>query len=182
MRKLLATLSVLFVATLMLAAPAGAQTIGTITTDPPIVPEAGEYEITANGSGYIGGTDILVGSCTAPGDALVFGVSTTDEITATLQAINPLADCDVANAQTVTVADDGTWTLTGTFTVGDNFSFTAGTLDQSQAGATWIPIGDPAAAALAVTGVDSWTITLFGIGLVALGAGALYGSRRFELA
>lgn len=179
MRKLLAILSIVF-AVGLLAAPAGAQTTGTITTDPPVVPEAGEYEITANGSGYIGGTDILVGSCTAPGDALVFGQSTTDEITATLQAINPLEDCDLAGAQTVTVNDDGTWTLTGTYTVGDNFSFTAGTLDQSQVGATWVPIGDPAV--LAVTGADTWAITLVGIGLLALGAGLLFGSRRFELA
>ena len=180
MRKILASLSILFALGLVLVAPAGAQTVGTIATDPPLVPAAGEYEITANGSGYIGGTDILVGSCTAPGDALVFGVSTVEEITATLQGIDPLADCDLAGAQTVTVSDDGTWSLTGTFTVGDNFSFTAGTLDQSQAGATWVPIGDPAL--LAVTGVDSWAIALIGMGLMAVGAVALYGSRRFELA
>lgn len=180
MRKLLATLSILFAIGLMLAAPAGAQTVGTVETDPPLVPAAGEYEITANGSGYIGGTDVLVGSCTAPGDALVFGVSTLEEISATLGSIDPLADCDLAGAQTVTVADDGTWSLTGTFTVGDNFSFTAGTLDQSQVGATWVPIGDPAL--LAVTGADTWALMLVAVGMLALGAGALYGSRRFALA
>lgn len=194
MRKLLAILSVLFTAALVLTAPVGAQTatedtvIGSITADPPVVAEAGEYEITGTGSGFIPDSEILFSTCTAPGDTLVLGEVTLEDVSAALGSIDALANCDLANAQAVAVDSDGNWTASGTFTIGDNFALTAGALDGSQAGSTWVPIGDAALLAtlappdLAVTGVDSWAITLFGIGLVALGAGALYGSRRFELA
>ncbi len=187
MRKLLATLSVLFAVGFVFAAPASAQdpVIGSITADPPIVPEAGTYDITANGTDFIPNSDILLSKCVAPGDALVFGEASTEDITAALgaAAADILGNCDVANAVPVTTDDNGAFSATFEGAeVGDNFIIAAGTLDGSQQGGTWVPIGDPAAAELAVTGVDSWTITLFGIGLLALGAGALYGSRRFELA
>ena len=188
MRKLLATLSVLFAVVLVLAAPAGAQdetVIGSVEVNPPLVPEAGTYDLEVTGTGFIPDTDVVVGTCTAPGDTLVFGESSTEEITAAVSETLTgfTTNCDLANLVTASVDSSGN--VTATFsgaTVGDNLIVGVGALDQSQGGGTWVPIGDPAAAQLAVTGVDSWTVTLFGIGLLALGAGALYGSRRFELA
>ncbi|MGI9607052.1 MAG: hypothetical protein ACR2P0_13025 [Acidimicrobiales bacterium] len=190
MRKILATLAVVMIAAFAFAAPAAAQdegdeegpVIGSITVTPPAVPAAGEYEVTANGAGYIPDTTILVGTCTIPGDPLVLGVATLEQVSEGLGSMG-ITDCDLATASTVFVESDGTWELEKTVTVGDNFAFTAAAIDQSQQGATWLPVGDPALlATLAVTGVESWGLALIGIGMLALGAAALAGSRRFNIA
>lgn len=150
MKKLL-IVAVALTALFAFSVPAGAQDahIGTIAGDPASVPEAGEYELTATGTDWLPDTDILLVSCISPADTLVPGVSELDEIVAAGQAITATVDCDLASAVPVSVDGDGGFTATLTAEVGDNFFFSAGALDGSQAGATWIPIVDPAAAAAA---------------------------------
>lgn len=199
MKKLLSIAAAMLMATLLFAAPAGAQdepVIGTVEADPATVPEAGEYEVTANGSGYIPDTSVLLGACKAPGDTLVPGESTDEEISAAAQEIDPIIHCDVGGATSVDVDSDGNFSETVTVTIGDNFFFTAGALDGSQQGATWIPVVGAAGGdddgddddgdgdddgELAVTGVDSFSLALFGLATLGLGAGALMASRRYDL-
>jgi len=148
MRKLFVALVALVLASLSLAGTAQAQdaVIGTVTAEPASVPEAGEYTMTATGSDFIPDTAILLVKCISPADTLVPGASDLEEITAAAQAISPLADCDIAAAQNVEVDGDGGWTAELTADVGDNFFLSAGALDGSQAGATWVPIVGAAAA------------------------------------
>lgn len=142
MRKTLAAMVAIVLATLSLGGTAQAQdaVIGTVTSDPASVPAAGEYTLTATGSEFIPDTQILLVKCTSPNDTLVPGVSDLEEITAAATAIEALRDCDVAAAQNVDVDSDGNWTAELTAEVGDNFFLSAGALDGSQAGATWVPI------------------------------------------
>ena len=187
MKKLLAVLAATLIATLAFAVPAGAQDAvrGTMVADPPTVPEAGEYEFTITGTEFIPETDILLTSCTAPGDALVPGVSTDEEIVSTGEGIaaDILGNCDIPNAINVTTDAEGGFTATLTATVGDNTFINAGTLDASQTGGTWVPVVDAeAAAALAVTGVDSADIALIGVMFLLVGALAVVASRRLAVA
>lgn len=189
MRKFFAVLMATLVATMFMAGAAGAQdvVIGEMTPDPATVPEAGEYEITASVTGMIPDSTVLMSVCTAPGDDLVPGVSTPEDIAAALGAISPLEHCDVANAVTVQVDSDGNFTQAMTVTIGTNTVFSAGALDGSQIAGTWVPVVDPAAAAaaqeaaeLAVTGAESWMLAALGAVLVMLGVTAVHGSRRFD--
>lgn len=142
MRKALFALVAMVLASLSLAGTASAQdaVIGTVTGDPAQVPAPGEYTMTATGADFIPDTQILLVACISPADTLVPGVSTLEEITAAATAIDALADCDIAAAQNVDVDSNGAWTAELTAEVGDNFFLSAGALDGSQAGATWIPI------------------------------------------
>ena len=185
MRKFVIALAAVFVASLGLVGAAGAQDahIGTIEADPATVPEAGEYTLTANGSGWLPDTSILLTSCISPADTLVPGVSDLDTIVAAAGQIDALTHCDLATAVPIDVDGDGNFTAELTAEVGDNFFFSAGALDGSQAGATWIPIVDPAAAAaaaddageeddaLAETGVETGLLAI--IGTAVLGAGVM---------
>lgn len=198
MRKALVAMVAMVLASLSLVGTAQAQdaVIGTVTADPATVPAAGEYTMTATGSDFIPDTAILLVACISPADTLVPGVSDLEEITAAATAINALADCDIANAQNVEVDGDGAWSAELSATVGDNFFLSAGALDGSQAGATWIAIVPEAPAddaaddadaddaeeaedaeeeeaepALADTGVETGLLAV--IGTAVLGAGVL---------
>lgn len=184
MKKFLSAIAVAGLVLVSFAGAAGAQddetTVGTVTADPATVPAAGEHTFTASGEGFIPDSTILLGSCTSPSDTLVPGVSTDEEIVASGGEIDPLADCDLANALTIEVDADGNFTAEVTATVGDNFWVTAGTITgPAQAGGTWIPIVDAAAAGqLAVTGVDSGVLAGAGVAMIALGAVAVRHARR----
>ncbi|MEM7094225.1 MAG: hypothetical protein AAF567_14580 [Actinomycetota bacterium] len=174
MRKFIAILAAALMASLAFAGTAAAQEahIGMLESDPPIVPEAGEYTLTATGTDWLPDTSILLVSCISPADTLTFGESSVEEITEAALAIDPLTHCDLATAVPIDVDGDGNFSAELTAEVGDNFFFSAGALDGSQAGATWIPIGDPAAAAgLADTGVETGLLAV--IGTAVLGAGVL---------
>lgn len=187
MKKILSALATAVLLTVTFASAAGAQddpVSGTITSDPVTVPEAGEHTVTATGSGFLPDSVLLLGSCTSPADELVPGVSTDEEISAAgAAAAATLVDsCDIVGALQVTTDADGGFTQEVTADIGPNFFLVAGTLDQSQAGGTWIPILDAeAAAALAVTGAGSSTLALVGALLLALGTVALMGARRSEI-
>ena len=146
MRKFVAVLVAVFVASLSLMGTASAQDaethIGTLEADPASVPEAGEYSITANGSGWLPDTSLILTTCTYPGDTLVFGEATEEEISAALTETLTgfLENCDLAAALPTDVDGDGNFTVELTAEVADNFVLGAGALDQSQGGATWIPI------------------------------------------
>lgn len=204
MRKALAALLAIVLASLSLAGTASAQdaVVGTIVSDPQTVPEAGEYTLTATGSEFIPNTAVLLVKCVSPAPTLVPGQSDLEEITAAALEIDALADCDIGAAQNVEVDSDGGWTAELTAEVGDNFFLSAGALDGSQAGATWVAVvpegaGDPAdveaadeeAAAddeeaddaeLADTGVETGLLAV--IGTAVLGAGVLLAreGRRFR--
>ncbi len=183
MKKILSVMAASLMFVLSFATVAGAQdsVVGTVTSDPATVPAAGEYTFTAEGSDFLPDSTLLLGSCTAPGDTLVPGTSTPEEIGAAAGGISPLEHCDVANALQVTTDADGKFSQEVTATIGDNFFLTAGTLDGAQGGAVWIPIVDVAAAGqLAVTGVDSGVLAGAGAALMVAGAGALHLARRRE--
>ena len=190
MRKFVIALAAVLIASHGFVGTAGAQDahIGTIEADPATVPEAGEYTLTANGSGWLPDTSILLTSCVSPADTLVPGVSDLDTIVAAAGEIDALTHCDLATAVPIDVDGDGNFTAELTAEVGDNFFFSAGALDGSQAGATWIPIVDPAAAAaaaeeaaaeeepaedeaLADTGVETGLLAV--VGTAVLGAGVM---------
>ncbi len=181
MKKILAALatSALLVVTFATAAAAQDPVIGTVVSDPATVPEAGEHTVIATGSGYLPDSVLLLGSCTSPADELIPGVSTLEEIGAAAVAISPTEHCDLATALQVTTDSDGGFTQEVTADIGANFFLSAGALDGSQAGATYVPIVDPAL--LAVTGVESTTILLIGATLLMLGMVAVAGSRRSEI-
>ncbi len=197
MRKALIALVAMVLASLSLVGTAQAQDAvrGTVTSDPATVPAAGEYTMTATGADFIPDTTVLVLGCISPGDTLVPGVSTLEEITASALGIDALTDCDIAAAQNIAVDGDGAWSATVTAEVGDNFWLSAGALDGSQAGATWIAIVPEAATTgadaepeaisedeedLAETGVETGLLAV--IGTAVLGAGVLVTreSRRFR--
>jgi hypothetical protein len=183
MKKTLTAFAAALLLVMTFSSAAGAQDthIGTVESDPATVAEAGEHTLTANGSAFLPNTDLLVVACTSPADELVPGVSDLETITAAGFAISPLENCDIANAVQVSTDDDGSFSTELTAEVGANFFFSAGTLDGSQAGATWIPIVDPAAAGqLAVTGVDSGLLAGAGAALIAMGAFAVRTAGRKE--
>jgi len=148
MRKTLFAIAAIFVASLSLAGTAQAQddvVVGTVVADPATVSSAGEYTLTATGSEFIPDSSVLLVACVSPADLLVPGASSLEEIVAAAGLIDPLADCDIAAAQNVDVDGDGGWSADLTAEVGDNFFLSAGALDGSQVGATWIPIVTAAA-------------------------------------
>lgn len=187
MRKAVGALTTMIIVGIGLAGTAVAQddvVIGTVVADPATVPEAGEYTFTATGSDYLPDTSLLLVKCVSPAETLVPGESSEDEIVAAALAIDALADCDIASAQNVEVDADGGWTAELTAEVGDNFFLSAGALDGTQAGATWVPIiAEDAAAededdteaeeeeALADTGLETGLFAVVGLGV--LGAGTL---------
>lgn len=184
MKKILGIATILL-ATILLVSPAGAQDpqVGSLTPDPATVPAAGDHTITVNGAGFIPDSEVVVGSCTAPGDTLVAGVSTTEAISAAItETLTGFLDnCDLAALIPAAVDSDGNFTSEVTATVGDNFILAAGALDQSQAGGIWVPIVDPAAAAqLAVTGAHSWSIAIAALAAILAGLGLLVAGRRHE--
>ena len=203
MRKALAAMVAIVLASLSMAGTAQAQdaVIGTVTSDPATVPAAGEYTMTATGADFIPDTSVLLVACVSPADTLVPGVSELEEITAAATAINALADCDIANAQNVETDGAGGWTAELTAEVGDNFFLSAGALDGSQAGATWIAIvpeaaaddaaddeadaeedagDDEAAADLADTGVETGLLAVVGTAVLGAGVLAVREGRRFR--
>lgn len=182
MKKALSALAAALLLVVSFAGVAGAQdtVVGTVVSDPATVAEAGEHTVTATGSGYLPDSALLLGSCTSPADELVPGVSSVEEITAAAGEISPIVHCDLATALSIMTDSDGNFSEEVTANIGPNFFLTAGALDQSQAGAVWIPIVDPDAAALAVTGTESMTFALMGAALLALGFVAVAGARRLE--
>jgi hypothetical protein len=180
MRSLIGALAIAVMTIMVLATPAGAQDmqVGELVADPATVPEAGEYEITANGSGMIPDTEILISSCVSPADDLVPGVSTEDEIVAAAEMLG-LETCDIANAQSVSVDSDGNFTVTATITVGVNTFLTAGDIAQTQAATTWIPIVAAEPTQLAETGATTLPLLLAALALVSVGGMAVVAARRF---
>ena len=185
MRKLMVAVVAIMLASLAMASTANAQDAvrGTVTADPASVAAAGEQTFTATGADFIPDTSVLLVKCVSPGDTLVFGVSTTEEIVASGESIDALADCDLSAAQNVDVDGDGNWSAELTAEVGDNFWLSAGALDGSQAGATWVPIVSAEAVAagdddLADTGVETGLMAVIGAAVLAAGVMVAREGRR----
>ena len=171
MRKALMAMVAIVLASLSMAGTAQAQdrVVGTVASDPAMVPAAGEYTMTATGADFIPDTSVLLVACVSPAATLVPGVSDLAEIVAAGVAITPLTDCNLAGAQNVEVDGNGGWTAVLTAEVGDNFFLSAGDLDGSQAGATWIPIVP--SSGLPNTGAETGLLAI--VGTAVLGAGVL---------
>jgi len=182
MRKILSVLAVALLTLLATTGTVAAQdepVVGTVTSDPATVPEAGEQTVTASGEGFIPESTILLGSCTSPADTLVPGTSSEEDVLAAAVAIDPFADCDIAGALTIETDADGAFTAEVTAEIGPNFFLTAGTISgPPQQGAIWVPIVPEGAAQLAVTGVDSGVLAGAGVALIAMGAVAVRRSRQ----
>lgn len=163
MRKFVIAATAVLLASFGLMSTAGAQEtqIGSLTADPATVPEAGEYTIGITGTGWIPDSSIILVACTYPGDTLVAGVATEEEITVALTETLTgfLQNCDLAAAIPTEIDSEGNFTSELTAEIADNFVVGAGAVDQSQAGATWIPIVAPAAeeaaADIVTTAVES---------------------------
>lgn len=151
MRKFVIAATAVLLASFGLMSTAGAQEtqIGSLTADPATVPEAGEYTIGITGTGWIPDSSIILVACTYPGDTLVAGVATEEEITVALTETLTgfLQNCDLAAAIPTEIDSEGNFTSELTAEIADNFVVGAGAVDQSQGGATWIPIVDPTATA-----------------------------------
>ena len=194
-RSVLAAMVAMVLVSLSLAGTAQAQdaVIGTVTSDPATVSAPGEYAMTATGADFIPDTSVLLVACVSPADTLVPGASDLEEITAAAAEISALVDCDIANAQNVEVDSGGAWSASLTATVGDNFFLSAGALDGSQAGATWIAIVPAAPATtdaddaeeeedaeLAETGVETGLLAVIGTAVLAAGVLVTREGRRFR--
>lgn len=185
MRKLLSVVAAAFLLSVAFAGGASAQEthFGMIDADPAAVPEAGEYTLVANGTGWLPDTSILLTSCTAPGERLVPGEAELEDILEAAGRIDPFQHCDLVTAAAIDVDSDGNFTAEMVAEVGDNFFFTAGALDGSQAGAAWIPIGVPEPAAdeaLADTGVETGLLAVIGAGVLGAGVMIAREARRHD--
>ena len=186
MRHLTGAIAVALLTVLAVVGPASAQDtqVGELVVEPASVPEPGEYEINVTASGLIPDTSVLLGVCVAPGDELVFGEATEEEIAAAVDTLG-LDTCDIATAQQVDVGSDGSFTATATVTIGPNTFVTAADIAQTQGATMWIPIvaqQDDEPTMLAETGTDTLPILLTGMILIIAGGVALTASRRFRVA
>ncbi|MCY3650478.1 MAG: hypothetical protein F4Y99_13380 [Acidimicrobiaceae bacterium] len=131
------TAAVSLLALFALASQASAQDGPSLTADPPAVPAEGEYTFTISGSGFTAGLALFVLPCTAPGEPM-----TPDNVAAAIAAIGQ-TDCNLGSMTPVVVGADGTFSLTATATVGQNFVWIAGDAAQTEAGAVPVFIVEP---------------------------------------
>ena len=138
MKRIMAlTAAVSLLALFALASQASAQDGPSLTADPPAVPAEGEYTFTISGSGFTAGLALFVLPCTAPGEPM-----TPDNVAAAIAAIGQ-TDCNLGSMTPVVVGADGTFSLTATATVGQNFVWIAGDAAQTEAGAVPVFIVEP---------------------------------------
>ena len=138
MKRIMAlTAAVSLLALFALASQASAQDGPSLTADPPAVPAEGEYTFPISGSGFTAGLALFVLPCTAPGAPM-----TPDNVAAAIAAIGQ-TDCNLGSMTPVVVGADGTFSLTATATVGQNFVWIAGDAAQTEAGAVPVFIVEP---------------------------------------
>ncbi len=145
MKKLLASLSSLALVSFLFAGPASAQDDPTLTVSPDTVDAAGEAELTVTGAGFTPLLDLFVLSCVAPGGDLA--------------AINGQEDCDVQNLTPVTAEDDGTFEVTVTYDVVENFAVLAGDSAQTESAGALVAISGSGGEDEATTTTASPTTT-----------------------
>ncbi len=138
MKRIMAlTAAVSLLALFALTSQASAQDGPSLTADPATVPAEGEYTFTLSGSGFTAGLALFVLPCTAPGEPM-----TPDNAAQAIAAIGQ-TDCDLGSMTPTGVGADGTFSLTATATVGQNFVWIAGDAAQTEAGAVPVFIVEP---------------------------------------
>ena len=138
MKRIMAlTAAVSMLALLVLTSQAHAQDGPSLTADPAYVPAEGDYTFTVSGSGFSAGLALFVLPCTAPGDPM------TPENAA--EAIGRIGqtDCDLSSLTPAVVGADGTFSVSASATVGQNFVWVAGDAAQTESGAAPVFIGEP---------------------------------------
>ena len=138
MKRIMAlTAAVSLLALFALTSQASAQDGPSLTADPPAVPAEGEYTFTLSGAGFTAGLALFVLPCTAPGEPM-----TPENVAQAIGAIGQ-TDCNLGSMTPVVVGADGTFSLTATATVGQNFVWIAGDAAQTEAGAVPVFIVEP---------------------------------------
>ena len=138
MKRIMAlTAAVSLLALFALASQASAQDGPSLTADPPAVPAEGEYTFTISGAGFTAGLALFVLPCTAPGEPM-----TPENVAQAIASIGQ-TDCDLGSMTPVVVGADGTFSLTATAPVGQNFVWIAGDAAQTEAGAVPVFIVEP---------------------------------------
>lgn len=138
MKRIMAlTVAVTLLALLALTSQASAQDGPSLTADPATVPAEGEYTFTLSGAGFTAGNNLFVLPCTAPGEPM------TPENAAQAIAAIGQTDCNLASMTPAAVGADGTFSVTATATVGQNFVWVAGDAAQTEAGAVPVFIVEP---------------------------------------
>ena len=138
MKRIMAlTAAVSLLALFALTSQASAQDGPSLTADPATVPAEGEYTFTLSGSGFTAGLALFVLPCTAPGEPM-----TPENVAQAIGAIGQ-TDCDLGSMTPTGVGADGTFSVTATATVGQNFVWIAGDAAQTEAGAVPVFIVEP---------------------------------------
>ena len=164
-KLLVSAFAVALVAMLALAPAAQAQAAqGLVTADPAFVTEAGDHEITLNGTGWIAG-----GLAILPCDA-----NTYEGLAAGGSEICDLAGMDLS----VQAAADGTWTLTKTWTIPEGgmcIGVGGGAGFTEQGGGYCVGVGAPI---LPNSGSESAMVAIIGAAVLAGGAMIVLSTRR----
>ena len=138
MKRIMAlTVAVSLLALLVLTSQASAQNGPSLTADPAYVPAEGDYTFTVSGAGFTAGLALFVLPCTAPGEPM-----TPDNVAAAVAAIGQ-TDCDLGSLTPAVVGDDGTFSVSVSGTVGQNFVWVAGDAAQTESASAPVFIGEP---------------------------------------
>lgn len=131
------TVAVTLLALLALTSQASAQDGPSLTADPASVPAEGEHTFTISGAGFTAGLSLFVLPCTAPGEPM------TPENAAQAIAAIAQTDCNLGSLTPAVVGADGTFSVTATATVGQNFVWVAGDAAQTESAAAPVFIVEP---------------------------------------
>ncbi len=168
MKKIFAGVVVAFVTVLTLGVAAGAQGTPTMTLDPDEVEEAGEHDIEVSLSGFSADIALFVLPCDYPEGGNPANLDTNS--------------CDQANLMPVQMDGNGEGTVTVTYDIPEpGIAIIAGDAARTESAFGFLAVVPPVE--LAATGASSTlVIALFGFGIISLGMGAVYASRRTRLA
>ena len=138
MKRIVAlAIAVSSLALLVLTSQASAQDGPSLKADPAYVSAEGEHTFTVSGAGFTAGLALFVLPCTAPGEPM-----TPENAAAAIAAIGQ-TDCNLGSLTPAVVGADGTFSVTVTASVGQNFVWVAGDAAQTESAAVPVFIGEP---------------------------------------
>ncbi len=140
----------------------------TVTADPSVVAEAGDYEVTISGSGYTAGSSRNLAVCSTAEDGAIDGAA------GLMQYCGGFGD-------TITIGDDGSYTTTQTVSVGEDgvtillFEL----VEDGEAGSATVVIGE-VMEEMPATGVNTSLLVIIGAGIALAGVMVFGLSRRLR--
>ena len=138
MKRIMAlTVAVSLLALLVLTSQASAQDGPSLTADPAYVEAEGDHSFTVSGAGFTAGLALFVLPCTLPGEPM-----TPENLAAGLAAMGQ-TDCNLGSLTPAVVGADGTFSVSVSATVGQNFVWVAGDAAQTESAAAPVFIGAP---------------------------------------